>query len=298
MSVKNVLITGATGKQGGATITALLTTGADFNIIAVTRNTSSVAAKALSQCSDKIKLLQGDLDEPHAFVDSAKSTYGPIWGVFSVQLVAGHNAPPGTEEAQGKALVDASLAAGVKHFVYTSVERGGSEDPTNIPHFASKCNIEKHLKARAAGSDMAWTILRPVAFLDNFAGEMFSVFPSFWKASLGMDKPLQVIATTDIGRVAAQAFLQPEKYTGKVIPLATSELTLAEAEEVYKKKTGTDMPIAPEEVARGIFAQSDEMRLMFGWFVSHGFNVDIESVKKEFPGTLDFEAWVEKESGF
>jgi hypothetical protein len=74
-----------------------------------------------------------------------------------------------SEEAQGKALVDGALAADVKFFVYSSVDRGGDdksyETPTEIPHFISKHNIEHHLVEKA-GDKMKWTILRPVCFTD------------------------------------------------------------------------------------------------------------------------------------
>jgi nucleoside-diphosphate-sugar epimerase len=73
-------------------------------------------------------------------------------------------------------MVDGALAAGVKFFVYTSVERGGNDksydNPTNVPHFISKHNIEHHL-VENAGDKMQWTILRPVAFMD------VSAFPTF-----------------------------------------------------------------------------------------------------------------------
>jgi uncharacterized protein YbjT (DUF2867 family) len=74
-----------------------------------------------------------------------------------------------TEEAQGKALVDAALKNGVKHFVYTSVDRGGDksyDNPTYVPHFISKHNIEHHLVDSSKGTDMGWTVLRPTAFLE------------------------------------------------------------------------------------------------------------------------------------
>lgn len=77
------------------------------------------------------------------------------------------------EEQQGKALVDEALKAGVKRFVYTSVDRGGDErswqNETDVPHFRSKHRIEWHLREEAEkkGGEMTWAVLRPVAFMDN-----------------------------------------------------------------------------------------------------------------------------------
>jgi nucleoside-diphosphate-sugar epimerase len=72
-----------------------------------------------------------------------------------------------TEERQGKAMVDTALANKVSHFVYTSVDRGGDAKSaaaaTYVPHFASKHAVEQHLFAKAKGSDMSYTVLRPAA---------------------------------------------------------------------------------------------------------------------------------------
>jgi uncharacterized protein YbjT (DUF2867 family) len=87
---KLLLITGATGQQGGAVLKAL--EGSDFEIIALTRNASSPSAQRLIQRSPNIKLLQGDLDNPTAiFEDLQKVTSTPIWGVFSVQVRGLHS---------------------------------------------------------------------------------------------------------------------------------------------------------------------------------------------------------------
>lgn len=73
------------------------------------------------------------------------------------------------EIAQGKAMVDNSLANGIKFFVYPSVDRGGEEESyetkTKIPHFISKYDIEHRLVEKSKGK-MEWTILRPCTFMD------------------------------------------------------------------------------------------------------------------------------------
>jgi uncharacterized protein YbjT (DUF2867 family) len=84
---RTVLITGATGKQGGSLVAALLKAKADFEILAVTRFASSGGAHKLQAKSPNIKLVEGNLDEPERIFDNAhKVTSHPIWGVFSVQV--------------------------------------------------------------------------------------------------------------------------------------------------------------------------------------------------------------------
>lgn len=84
---RTILITGATGKQGGSIVTALLKAKADFEILAVTRDASSNGARKLLGKSPNIKLVEGNLDEADKiFAEAHKATSQPIWGVFSVQV--------------------------------------------------------------------------------------------------------------------------------------------------------------------------------------------------------------------
>lgn len=84
---KTLLITGATGKQGGSVIDALLAQEADFEILALTRDANSGGAQKLVKKSPQIKIVEGTLDEPDAIFRNAKNvSTQPIWGVFSVQV--------------------------------------------------------------------------------------------------------------------------------------------------------------------------------------------------------------------
>ncbi|KAJ8104428.1 hypothetical protein ONZ43_g7856 [Nemania bipapillata] len=170
---KVVLVTGATGRQGSATIDALLDQKEeDFTILAVTRDLTTTTAKNLASKSSSIRLIEGDLDDvPSLFRQAQKWAGAPIWGVYSVQVSMGKDVTSEREVRQGKALIDESIKIGVNHFVYSSVERGGDEaswnNPTPIPHFRTKYDIEHHLRDSTAagkpGEHMGWTILRPVA---------------------------------------------------------------------------------------------------------------------------------------
>lgn len=172
---KALLITGATGKQGGAVISALhdLPESKQFTILALTRSPTSASAQSLCKKYPEVKCIAGDLNDCPAIFEAAVKDAGvkTVWGVFSVQSPFGGGATPDSEEKQGKALVDASLAAGVQHFVYTSVDRRGKNsdnDATYVPHFISKHNIEKHLESKCSGDrKMQYTILRPTAFMEN-----------------------------------------------------------------------------------------------------------------------------------
>lgn len=130
---------------------------------------------------------------------------------------------PAMEEKHGKDLVDAALANNVSHFVYSSVDRHGAASATNpkaTPHFISKHSIEQHLVHKSAGTSMRWTILRPVAFMDNFDGSLVSrVFATCWQRFLPT-RPLQLVATADIGVFAGKAFADSAAWSGRSISLA------------------------------------------------------------------------------
>lgn len=205
------------------------------------------------------------------------------------------------EERQGKDLVDAALKNNVKHFVYSSVERGGEnsfDNPTPIPHFISKHNIEHHLVEKAEGSEMTWTILRPVAFLENFTPDFFGkVFATCWKITV-KHKPLQVISVGDIGFFGARAFMYPDQYQNKGISLAGDQLTYEEMAEIFKEATGTSVPTTFGFVGKALMAMMKDLGSMFQWFHDVGYGADITELRKVHPELKDFRTWLEKESTF
>lgn len=202
---------------------------------------------------------------------------------------------------RAKPLINASIDNGVEHFVFTSVDRGGpgrsEKNPTVIPHFLTKHNIEEYLKEKSSGSKMSWTILRPVAFMDNLTPDfMGKGFASMW-AGVG-SKPLQLIACRDIGLFAARAFQNPKEYQGRAISLAGDELTLEQGKKVFKESLGTDMPETWGFVGAGIKMASKEMGTMFNWFAEEGYGADIKALRKEEPALQDFGTWLKETSGF
>lgn len=309
MSTKVLLITGATGKQGGAVVDALLaspTNPPDFTILGVTRDANSASAKKLASKSAAIRLLQGNLDDvPGLFRTASEITKQPIWGVFSVQVPMGKGQSVESEERQGKALVDESVKQGVKHFVYSSVDRGGDErswvNPTEVPHFISKHRVELHLRDAAAGMQgekMGWTVLRPVAFMDNFQpGFGSKVFMTALRDTLG-EKPLQFVAVSDIGFFAAQAFRKPEQWNGKAIGLAGDDLNFAGLNKAFQNHTGAPAGTTFSFLGGALLWGVKEIGTMMSWFKTEGYGADIQGLKKLNPALMDFETWLDKESGF
>jgi uncharacterized protein YbjT (DUF2867 family) len=126
------------------------------------------------------------------------------------------------EVEHGVAIGDAARDAGVSHVVYSSV--GGAERRTGIPHFESKRRVEEHLESLG----LRTIFLRPAFFMVNFAGPARPITGNgkiVLRMPLAGATPLQMIATTDIGKVAALALIEPDRVPGGAIELAGDELT-------------------------------------------------------------------------
>jgi hypothetical protein len=125
---------------------------------------------------------------------------------------------------------------------------------------------------------------------------MGKAFSTFWKVAV-KEKPLQLIAVQDIGHFAAQAFIHPQAYKSQAISLAGDNISWAEAAEVYKKKTGQDMPLTYEFIAHAMLWAVGDMGIMFRWFYTDGFGADIPALRKRHPGLQDWKKYLEK-TGF
>ncbi|KAI9667966.1 MAG: hypothetical protein M1821_000786 [Bathelium mastoideum] len=300
---RRVLVTGSTGKQGAAVINALLSSNTTFpiQILALTRNVDSTQAKVLAAKSDSVTLVKGDLSDCDAVFAQRD---GPIHTVFSVQVnVFGSPQKTQEEVVLAKSLIDAAIANKVQHIVQASGDRGGAErsewDETPVPHFATKFQIEQYLKEKAEAADISWTVLRPVSFMENYSPDFNGRgFAAMWHG-LG-DKPLQLVATKDIGIFAAKAILAPEdsRFHNKAISIAGDELTQNEACKVFQKVFHTKMPMIFPFVGNIVQWKIPEVKSMFEWFKKVGFAADVNECKKINENMLDFESWLRQESGF
>lgn len=277
---RTVLVTGATGQQGGATARALLKAG-KVQVRALTRDPSRPSARKLADAG--AELAAGDFDD----AESLRKALEGVSGVFSVQSFMDDGVE--AEARRGIALADAAKKAGVQHLVYTSVD--GAERKSGVPHFDSKYRIEQHIQ----GLGIPATILRPVAFMDLFRqpGAGRSIFLGVLRAALGDAKPLQVVATEDIGWFAARALESPEEYAGRALALAGDSLTVPQMTEVMQRVEGRPVRKVPVPgFALRLFGK--EMSSMLRWFADHGYQADIAALRKIHPELLSLETWLRK----
>lgn len=263
-----ILVTGATGKQGGAVAHELLAAGHRVRIM--TRNPESPAARELAGRGAEV--VRADLDD----VASLAPALAGVWGVYAMQNT--WEAGVVREEVQGKRFADAARSAGVQHYVYSSV--ASAHRHTGIPHFDNKARIEDRVREVGFPS---WVILRPVYFMENMLQPDLKRAIANGTLPVGI-KPttkLQMIAVADIGKYGKVAFEQAERLNGRAIDIAGDELTMPEVAEVLSRVTGhpvrhVQVPI--EEIRKS----SEDLAIMLEWFDAVGYNANIAANEREF----------------
>ena len=271
-----ILVSGATGQQGGSVARNLLEWG--FAVRALTRDTEKAAARELADLGAEV--VSGDLEDRA----SIERVLDGVYGVFSVQQfwevgVEG-------EVRQGILLADAAKEAGVEHFVYSSV--GSAHRDTGIPHFDSKWDVEEHVRA----SGVPYTVLRPVFFMQNWEMMREPVLGGTLAQPLDPDKPFQMIDAEDIGVFAATAFDDPETWIGRELDIAGDELTMPEIAGTFSRVIGRNVDYF--QVPWGGFEEQmgEEYTLMYRWFNDYGYEANIAALRDEYPGLASFEQYL------
>jgi uncharacterized protein YbjT (DUF2867 family) len=279
MSTKrHVLVTGATGQQGGAVAAALLSRG--HRVTALTRKPDGEAARRLAAAGAGI--LAGDLGD-------AASIGQALQGVDTMFLMGNsYEAGPEEETRQGIVAADAAKAAGIGHLIYSSV--GDADKNTGVPHFESKARVEQHL----AGLGIPYTVSAPVAFMENAVAPwgIGGLRQGVHAFALPPGRALQLVAVADIGAFVAALADRREQVFGRRFDIAGDELTGEDQAKILSQAIGR--PIAYQELpVAAMRAQSEDMALMFEWFDRTGYSADIAALRRDFPevGWHSFADW-------
>ena len=231
------------------------------------RDQNKPAAQALRQAG--AELAEGDLND-RASLDRALQD---VYGVFSVQtFMDGLD----VEIRQGKTLADAALAAGVGHFVYSSV--GSADRQTGVPHFDSKFTIEEHVRA----TGLPHTILRPVFFSYNFDQMRPMIDQGMLAMPLSPDRTLQQVGEADYARMVGDVFERPGDFLGRAIDVASSEMTLTDITATLGEVTGK--AIRYQQVPFEAYQQQvgEELTTMFRWLEETGYSANLAALTDDF----------------
>ncbi|WP_437680278.1 NmrA family NAD(P)-binding protein [Sorangium sp. So ce131] len=278
---KLVLVTGATGQQGGGAARALLSRG--VRVRALVRNPEGEPAAALRRLGAEIA--RGDLGDRASIEAAARG----VDAIFSVQPSEGQPEYGITSDDElrfGKNVADAARAAGARHLVYTSM--AGLVPGTGVGHFESKWQIETYVRSL----DVPFTILRPGAFFELLTQAHFYSTPGTFTFFYPPAHPIPFIAADDIGAIAAAVIAAPEAFAGRTLELAGDVLTSVEVAAAIERATGRPLAYAriPAEALRAnpLFERIVEAAIQLR------VDVDVASLRALHPGLRTLATWLEQ----
>ena len=281
-----ILVTGATGKQGGATARRLLAEGRPVR--ALVRDTTTAAAAALAAAG--AQLVRGDFDDPASLPPALDGAAA----VFAIPPVALGPAGPDTdlEVARGRALIDAVAAAGIEQVVFSTV----ATTSATSRGWAGKALIEQYVHDHVALP----TVLRPVRFMTNYLGVgvigIDGISNGVHRHLFPPHEPMQIIALEDIAEFAALAFAEPTRFAGRTLELAGDEPTPVEAAAAITEATG--IPVRYEQLTDGEAAaiSPEVAETRKAWEAGHRWHADVQALRVIHPGLRTLTDWL-AESG-
>jgi uncharacterized protein YbjT (DUF2867 family) len=273
---KLILVTGATGQQGGAVATALLTKGQKIRVMSRTPEKASALAQAGAE------VVKGNLTNPSDLQAALRGVHGVF--AMSTPFEAGMD----QEVRQGIMMADAAKQAGIAHYVYTSV--GSAHRNTGIPHFETKWKVEQHIRQIGLPA----TVLRPVWFMENFTTFSKPSAEGILMMPMQADKKLAMVALRDIGEFGAAAFMRPNDFLGQAIDLAGDELTMPDVAAHLSKVTGRSIQFQGLPLEQAEAAMGHDLATMFRWFNEVGYQINVAALKQTFGIPLTtFAEWIQ-----
>ncbi|MDF5711720.1 MAG: NmrA/HSCARG family protein [Nostoc sp. S4] len=273
-----ILVTGATGNQGGAVARHLLKRG-NFKVRAFVRDPNKPAAQALQQAG--AELIAGDFSDRASLDRALQGAYG----VFSLQTFLAEGGLS-AEIRDGKAIADAASSAGIQHFVYSSV--GSAERNTGIPHFDSKFQVEEYIRALG----LPYTMMRPVFFFYNYNTMRPMVEKGTLSQPLSPQTKLQQLSEEDYGEMVAEVFERPSEFLNREKEVASVDMTMTEIAGAFSHVLGKNVKY--QQIPFEAFEQQagEEVTIMFRWLENVGYAADLPELKREFPAPTDFESYL------
>ena len=276
---EKILVTGATGQQGGALARLLLEK--NHEVYALTRNTNSSAAQDLK--NQGANLIKGDLDNP----DSLEQAVNSVDSIF----LMGTPFEDGTEAEtrRGKMMADIAKDKGVEHLVYSSV--ANADKNTGIAHFDSKYKVEQHIK----NLGIPYTIIGPTFFMENLLGS--GLQQGQLALPLSPSSVLQQSALENIAEFSALVLKDRKLFLGKRIDIASDEVTGDRAAKVLSDVLGRRIRYIQVPLER-VSQMNEDMARMYEWYDRMGTGINIASLHQAYPKVKwhSFEEWAKSKN--
>lgn len=292
---KIIAVIGATGNQGSGVVRALQARG-EFQVRALTRNPSKYQGVGE-------EVIEADLNRP----EELKTAFKGVYGVFAVTNFWEN----GTDEfTQATAAINAAKAAGVQHFVWSTlpnVEKisGGKFD---VPHFTTKAKVDELVKN--AGFTYHTFVIAPFFFQNLntvLAPQTQQDGSTGWTMPIdSLVKAIHMGDVTELGNVVAGAFAHPDKSgNGQYLPLVGNLLSFDDIVSTLNKQ-GHQFTLnqVPANIFSTFFEGAGELAQMFAYFEGYtylGGNFDTQiKLANELAGKspTDFATWAKNNFNF
>jgi len=298
MSKKLIVVFGATGRQGGSVVDALLKAG-KWKVRGITRDPTSEVAKALTQKGVEVIKANSSIKE-----DLEKAIDG-AYGVFALtnfwdkDIYGKQNFSE--EQRQAELMADVSLAKGVEYFIFSSLHnvKEISKGTLSLPHWTGKNLAEQYARKLSKENPK---FVSSFFYAGCYVGNIFS-WPKrdpegvvHWTNILKTDTPVPIFVPEDTGPIVAYMFDRPQELSGKYVHGASEYITPAQVLNIYDRVTGDKSVyhFVEPELMKGKFP--DELIENMIWINDYGYyhGEDISATKKMHPEILSFEGWLKK----
>jgi uncharacterized protein YbjT (DUF2867 family) len=285
---KTILVTGATGAQGGSVARYLLNEGG-FTVRALTRNANSDKAAALKQAG--AEMIEGDL----ANIESLRSALNGCYGVFGVTNFWEHF---GNEYEQGKNLIDAVAEANVEHFVFSSLPPAKqiSNGELEVPHFDIKAQLEEYARKLIQNTTFVHVAFYYENFLSFFPPQKQSDATYAFGFPQG-DTALAGVSVNEIGGIVSAIFAHPDEYKGKTVGIVGDDLPPAKYAAAMTRHLNKTIKYnhIPREVFSSFgFPGAEDLANMFDFnrrFILER-KADLATSRALYPQISNFETWL------
>jgi uncharacterized protein YbjT (DUF2867 family) len=275
-----VVVTGATGRQGGAVARHLLSDG--WRVRALTRKPKGKPARRLAALGAEV--VGADMAR-RATLDVA---FRDAYGVFSVQnpMTAGFDG----EIDQGKNVADAAKKAGVQHVVYGSAGIGRR---AGVGSWDSKLIVQAHMETLG----LPLTVLRPTAFMELMTDRGFFPPVAMWHLMpklMGVERPVLWLCVDDLGAIAAKAFADPNRFIGADLHLVSDVRSNAECREIWREVIGRAPRRFPMPTWMFERFVGTDLTTMWRWLHANDIDVDGAQTRDILPTASTVQEWLSR----
>ncbi|NIV30455.1 MAG: NmrA family NAD(P)-binding protein [Anaerolineae bacterium] len=223
-----ILVVTANGTLGSAVTRRLLAQG--HPVRGLVR--SPEKGEALRALGGEVVI--GDLRDPPSLARACEGAEQVVAAAHSL-MGRGKDASKFVDLQGHKDLIDAAKAAGVEHFVYTSIYPCDGFDC--VPFVRMKQEVERYLEA----SGLSHTIIRPTAFMEAHAEALIGK-PILETGKVSLfgrgDNPRNFVAADDVAQVVVMVLTDPALRGGVVDVGGPENLSNMDVVRLYEEQAG------------------------------------------------------------